>query len=241
MGNGYYDKVEIWQITQRTREICQNPFKLFTAYCISCLADSLDDGEEFSVDDMWGTEMDKDVLLNVVKYAVEDFESAVKNRIPVKVFGNTYTIRGGNSLPYDKFMEIFDFDESENGLVISKGKIRNFEAQCEDNYEDRKEELKRSKEYYRKISDAGKTDDGWDRLTDIEAAWYCWGLFCLQNHDSDNDVSKFHEKYKDSYCLELDDLLKCTNHGRLDGIYSFSVKKVTEWNKRNKQESSITL
>lgn len=109
-------------------------------------------------------------------------------------------------------------------------------------YEISREHAQANRTYLRQIIMLAEDDanNGWDKLTDIEVAIYCWALF-YNKYQVDNWIL-FKQKYKEHLYVEEVDIFSCFNdkatlrQGPI-GMYTFSKNKVQEWNKANKQKS----
>ena len=235
----YYDEIELRQILVNTRSASSDPYKLFTAFAINSVADTfLDDEEEETLDDLWGKEIDKRAFDRLLSDTLNDFFNAIDNGLQVRVFGSPCSIRNGGKLKREKLSDVFDFDVKNGCYVISKTKIRNLDDDSL-SYSDKKERLKDTKLYLKKITYLTETDkDGWYQLTDMEAAWYCWQLYLLKCRENVN-VDEFEKKYGDSFNLSLKEVLSCTESGKLESLLSIRADKVRAWNKKHNQTSII--
>ena len=232
----YYTEREINYIINRTRAISSNPNQLYAAYAISCLSEYL--VEDGAIDDMWGMEIDIDNLCKLLEDTYLDFTSAMSNNIPITIFGNQYTIRNKNQFASQSAGSIFDFDISNGMALISKGKIRNIELVVE------KESTADIRLFFRKIVCLAEDDvnDGWNKLTDMEIVFYCWGMFYYS--DLKCDFCSFMSKYSDYIYVNEDEIKKvwsdnCIKSGRLNGIFAFSKRKIEQFNKEHSQKSFV--
>lgn len=237
MDNNCYTREELCEIINNTRANSSNPYKLFIAYVLASLSDLKDD-EEQSLFDM---SIDKSIAINIVKDCTLDFKEALKNGCSIEINGKSYTIRNKSKVKSELLDKIFQ---------LPSGKMQQLKPEYifkQDQYVPYFTEEKQSDNmlYFQKIvmlSDS--TNDGYDKLTDIEAAVYCWGLFHSKNISSPTGpymYQKFYDKYKDYFDVGFYELTHCVNDGeRFPYHYwSFSVSKIKKWNKDHNQKSYV--
>lgn len=234
-----YSNEELWEIQNRTRQVSSDPYKLFVAFTLSSLRDCCDDEEVTS--DVIGTTIPSDIAKTIVDGCVEDFIDCMDNRNMIDIGENSYSIRNKRFIKKELLRTIFNFDFSGKETVIDSNCISNVS-------EDKsisKESNDKNMVYFQKIVMlADSTDDGYDKLTDMEAAVYCWGLFHSKNIISETGpcmYDKFMKKYKDYFGLGMFEVLGCVVDGQRFPYqyWSFSVDKIKAWNARNKQKSVV--
>lgn len=236
-----YTDFELYQIIRDTREICDKSYMLFAAFAISSLQELVadDDGQE-----IWGAKVPQKILDKFVLNIAEDFDSAAKNRLPVVIFGKSFSIRRPNTFCAKNLLKIFSFPLENGYYTIVKDGIMNLGSSELPKTKEAKAELRESRDYFRKIVKVAEDDenDGWDKLTDMEAGYYCWGLFfCKTLRDS---FTEFYQQYKDYIGLSETELKKGLNEkakimGTTQGLYSFSAKAIRNWNEANGQVSIV--
>lgn len=240
--------MELHTLMREPWEVSDKPYMLHAAYALSCLYDALsggDEDEKFDIDDIWGCTVPKKIFDRLVADIASDFNDAVENRKPVKIWGKSYSIRRVNAYDRKRLCAIFDFELQGGEYVISRNGVMNLHGAVPDSlkrYEVTKENMKRNRTYLRQIIRLAEDDanDGWDKLTDMEIVLYCWALF-YNKHQSDN-LKRFLEEYKEYVYVDTDDIPKCYNEKSAFrqcpvGMYSFSYERVQEWNVANRQTS----
>lgn len=232
-----YSKEDIYDIERNTRLVSSDPYKLFVAFVLSSFSDVVEDG-----DDIIGSKFPEEVANEIIKDCIEDFINAADNGLTLEIWCKPYSIRNKRVLKKDLLPTIFKL-KTENG--ISQLEIGNiFDVSIASNNTG-KEANDENMSYFQKIvmlSDS--TDDGYDKLTDMEAAVYCWGLFHSKNFIFETGpcmYSKFYEKYKDFFGLDMHEVMGCVCDGQRFpyNYWSFSAEKIRAWNKANNQRSYV--
>ena len=241
-----YDELELYQLINETWEITDRPYLLHAAYALSCLAEAVenDEGENKNDNWIWGKTIPERILKIVVKNAAENFNDAAENGTRIDVFGRSYSIRKVNAYDHERLVKIFDFPYKDGEYTITQDGVKKLSEHEHFNYQKNKECFNANKSFLRKVIMVAEDDenDGWDKLTDMEVAVYCWARF-YHKYQCDNEV-QFAEKYKDYLYVSMQDIHNCMNEystmtRRLHGMYAFDCIKVMEWNKENKQRSVI--
>lgn len=245
MNNSYYNDIELHQLLNRTWEITDRPYWLYTAYIVSCLYEMLDDIEEDEdpfKESLWGQKIPKKVATIIIENATEDFCCAAANKGKIDVFGKTYTVRA-KSLDADAMVKSFQFAEDGDLLVINKNIVK-LDKQEFLPYEITKKTFRGNKIFLHQIVKLAEDDenDGWEKLTDMEVVVYCWAKYCTRHH-SDNREPFFHQ-YRQYISMPQKEVVDClisynSNNSKIHGMYAFDRTKVMEWNKQNDQESII--
>lgn len=245
-----YLPVDIEVLTKEPWEIADQPYRLHAAYALSELSDLLspddtEDREEWSVDKIWGKKVPQNALDGLVRDVAEDFNDAAHNYKPVNIWGKSYSIRRANSFDPNRLSRIFDFPLSDGFYTITQNGILNLEGATPDvlkQYEVKRDQANANRLYLRQIIKLAEDDahNGWDRLTDMEIAVYCWAMY--YNKTQSNNLVEFKDQYKDYIYVSTKDLMGCFNEKAAlrqspIGMYTFSAEKVNDWNKANKQPS----
>lgn len=231
-------------------EISDRPYMLHAAYALSCLfevTEPVDDDEDkpFTRDDIWGCTVPKKILERLVADIAESFNDAARNGKRIDVWGKSYSIRKCNAYDPKRIHLIFDFQLKDGEYIISKDGIMNLHGPVIDmlkKYELTLDEARANKLYLRQIIRLAEDDrgGGWNKLTDMEIILYCWALF-YSKHQSDN-ILEFQNIYKDYMYVGMDEIRSCLTDKALfmerpQGLYTFSERKVKEWNIGARQKS----
>lgn len=250
MSNKYapYDVSEIDTLLKEPWEISDQPFMLHAAYALSSLYDIVapdDEDEEFSPDDMWGTQIEQKILDRLVLDIKDDFNDSASNYKPVRIWGKTCSIRKVNAYDQNRLHLIFDFPLKDGKYTITKDGVMNLAgagATLLRSYEVTKEQAQNNRNYLRQIIMLAEDDanNGWDQLTDMEIVVYCWALF-YNKHQFDNFI-QFKKEYKDYLYVTERDIFSCLNEKstlrqKPVGMYAFSYDKIQEWHKAHGQET----
>lgn len=226
-------------------EISDKPFMLHAAYALSCLFEvcTPEDDEDFSPEDMWGCTVPQKILDRLALDIASDFNDAASNYKPVQIWGKTYSIRKVNAYDRKRLHLIFKFPLKNGEYTITKDGIMNLAGIVPDvlqKYEVSCEQAKINRTYLRQIIKLAEDDsnNGWDKLTDMEIILYCWALF-YNKHQCDNLIL-FQKEYKDYIYVNEQDIKFCFNEKaslrqKPVGMYTFSYDKVQKWNEANKQ------
>lgn len=241
-----FSELDLRRIITDTREVSDRPYMLYAAFILSDIYDVIADGEEedFSIDDMWGQKIPQKILDRLINDTIEDFCSAAENHLQINVFGHPYSIRRVNAFDRQQLKETIAFPIENGEYIITKSGVMDLGNIGTPTYLAAKEELEECRSYFRKIVMVAEDDenDGYDKLSDMECAFYCWGIyFCKTTR---NNAIEWHEKYKKYYCLTLDEVKEGWNErsrlmNKPHGLYTFSAKAIREWNKKNGQGSII--
>lgn len=247
-----YNHSELDVILNEPWEVSDQPFKLHAAYALSCLyelvADTGDDDELNPIKDrdcIWGMKVGKKMLDLLVADVMCDFNDAADNYKSIRIWGKNYRIRKANSYDHKRLGLIFSFPEADEEYTITREGVMNLcgvVPEALKPYEVSKERAKNNRIYLRQIIMLAEDDknDGWNKLTDMEVAVYCWALY-YNKYQFDNFI-QFQKLYKDYLYVSGRDMEKCFNEQASirhnpNGMYTFSHEKVAEWNKANGQVS----
>ena len=237
-----YSDSELYILENEPCEVSDRPYLLHAAYALSCLYELAvpEDSEEGKP---WGERVPEKIVQRLAKNIADSFNDAAENGGRVDIWGKSYSIRHKNAYDRAKIQGIFNFPVEDGECVITKdGIVKLGGTNAHTSFSENKSELEENRTFLRKVVMAASTDDGWDALTGIEAAVYCWALW---HHDTSSDnLTGFMEKYKDWLEVGKDDLVSCLDksssvYGTPHGMYAFSAEKCAEWNKRNGQESPL--
>lgn len=238
-----YTDTELDTLLNNPREVSDRPYLLFTSYALNGLRDlvvpddAADDDYDFPDDlEMWGKQVPVKVLDRFLRELVEDFTSGSS----IVMHGKNYTVRRASSIDKEKLSQVFRFPVRENMYTITKNGI--VQIATEESYT--KNDLHEDRTYLRKIIMLAEDDKngGWKKLTDMEAAVYCWALFWHKRHI--NDIGKFQEEYNDWHGLSDKELMqgwtdKCKATGEPSGLFTFSAANIRKWNDDEGEESVI--
>jgi len=245
-----YSESDLHLLLNEPWEISDRPYMLHAAYAISCLYETVvpidyDDDETFSKDDMWGCTIPKTILDRLVSDITENFNGAAMNGQRVDIWGRSYSIRKCNAYDPKRIHLIFDFPIENGEYKITKEGIKNLSGIVPESlqkYETTLDETKANRTYLRQVIMLAEDDknNGWDKLTDMEVAMYCWALY-YHKYQSDNLI-EFQNLYKDYIYIKVSEIKSCfiekaIFRERPVGMYTFSARKVQEWNESAKQES----
>lgn len=241
---GHYDDLELYQLMNEPWEVTDRPYLLHAAYALSCLSEALEDEDEEEQKEIWGKTIPERILKSVVKNAAENFNDAAQNGTRIDVFGRAYSVRKVNAYDHNRLCDIFDFPLQDGEYVITKDGVKKLATSEHCTFQQNKENLNTNKVFLRKVVMLAEDDEnnGWDDLTDMEVAVYCWAKF-YHKYQFDNEVL-FAEKHKDYLYVTMDEMYSCLNEyaakfKRFHGLYSFDYKKVMAWNIEHNQTSVI--
>lgn len=234
--------MEPWRISNQ-------PYLLYAAFALSTLFDTCvpetDDEEEFTIDNLWGCRIPKQIVDRLVNDIATDFNDAARHYKPVRIWGKPYSIRKANTYDPSHLLCIFNFPEANGDYIISKDGVMNLSESLNappQQYNIIKEQAAADRTYLRQIIKLAEDDsqNGWDKLTDMEIIVYCWALF-YNKYSSDN-FELFKQKYSDYFYVSAADIMACLNdkamsRQRPSGMCSFSSEKVKSWNEAHKQIS----
>ena len=244
-----YDDYTINILMNEPWEISDKPYKLHAAYALSCLfevaAPEDDDEQSIGRDAIWGQRVPKKILDNLVVDIAESFNDAARNFKQVDIWERRYSIRKLNAFDAKRLIKIFDFRLEDEDYIIEKSGVMNLAGPVHEmlkKYETELDEFRENKKYLRQVIMLAEDDEnnGWDKLTDMEIAMYCWALF-YNKHQHEN-LLEFLTKYKKYLYVDENDINDCmTDKARFcqrpQGMYTFSATKVKQWNDIAKQVS----
>ena len=243
---GCYDDLELYQLMNEPWEISDRPYLLHAAYALSCLSEALEDesDEDAERTEIWGKTIPERILKSVLRNVTEGFNDAARHGTRIDVWGRAYSVRKANAYDPKRLGDIFDFPFKDGEYTVTKEGIKKLADCGHGSFQDNKDKLKANKNFLRKVIKLAEDDEngGWDKLTDMEVAVYCWARF-YHRFQCDNEV-QFESKYKKHLYVSMDEIHGCIDEhaatkGRLHGMYCFDHEKVMGWNDRNGQLSVI--
>ena len=236
-----YDELELYQLMNEPWEVADRPYLLHAAYALSCLTEAMETDDE-EQQEIWGMRIPERILKSVVKNAAESFNDAADHRTRIDVWGKPYSVRKVNAYDRARLEDIFNFQLEDGEYIIAKSGVMKLATSEHLTFQNNKENLSKNKDYLRKVVMLAEDDehDGWDKLTDMEVAMYCWAQY-YQKHQDNNEVV-FMDEYKLYIPVSINEIHKCLNEystimTRLHGLYSFDRNKVMEWNDSHQQTS----
>ena len=242
---GSYDDLELYQLMNEPWEVTDRPYLLHAAYALSCLSEALeDDDEEDEKKEIWGKTIPERILKSVVKNAAQNFNDAADNGTRIDVCGRAFSVRKVNAYDRKRLEDIFDFPLQDGEYTVTKEGVKKLADGEHFSFQKNKENFNANKTFLRKVIMLAEDDknDGWDKLTDMEVAVYCWAKY-YHKYQNDNDLM-FAEKYKNYLYVSMKEIFACLNEysaktNRLHGMYCFDYEKVMDWNEKNGQDSFI--
>ena len=237
---------ELDVLMNNPREVSDRPYLLFTSYALNAIRNMIvideedDDPDEDETPEIWGSKVPVSVFDRFISELAEDFTSGPS----VTIHGHTYTVRKASSIKKERLKGVFSFRVSDDMYIVEKSGIVNIDEGDDRSYDSMKNELSLNREYLRKIIFVAEDDDhdGWDKLTDMEAAAYCWALYWHRYNE--NDIEGFQKKYKSWHMLSNREIMegwtdRCRETGMPNGMYTFSASNVRKWNELNGQGSVV--
>ena len=235
-----YSEFEISQLVYDTAEVCEKPYRLFAAFALNALCDVADVDK---IDELWGTEIPKAILDKIVAGIVREYCECFSTNERIEVFGKYYKPQYPNAFDRKALCQIFDFKTKGDYYIIEKTGIMDLESRDTTAYEKSKAELEENRNYFRKIVYvADGRPDGKDILTDMEMAYYCWGLYCFRTRSYNE--KEWYGKYGKYIFQPLDEIRKCWTDdckikGYPNGVFAFSANAIRQWNEQHGQASVI--
>lgn len=247
-----YSQIDLSVLINETWTVRSYPYKLHAAFALSCLYDIIvtcqdEDENECGPESIWSTKIPVSVLKHLVADIAADFNDAVENSKPIRIWGKPYSIR--KTITYDpsRLIDIFDFERAGDDYIIAPEGVLNLNdiATKDEDKNGEKEQLKSNRVYFHQVFKLASDDsiDGWSKLTDMEVAMYCWVLFNSKHQDQGkNKLSIFIQKYSMYIQNVQSELLGCLVNSEADlntplSLYAFAQNKVKEWNAKHKQKS----
>lgn len=244
-----YSKYDIHLLFAEPRSISDQPYMLHAAFMLSCLFEAYtpdEDEEELpKLEDTWGWTIPKSILEKIVKNANEQFIYAMENSTQIDIWDRGFSIRKAKTCDKSRLNDIFDFPTEDDNYVVTQSGIMNLAGYSEESANaQNREEFSYNKSYLRKVVMVAEDDehDGWDKLTDMEVTMYLWALYYRKYKTNDNEG--FRKHFKLDLCTTPEDDQACWNavaaiKSKPHGLYTFSARKVREWNQQHGQKSII--
>ena len=162
-----YEECDIYTMINRTREISKDPYKLYVSSVLYGLMDMIDDE---NIKSPIGIELDSREVKDLISECKEDFLSAIETGAKIDINGTSYTIRNASNVSVEKIDCIFDLKEVNGITTINLSGIFDVSKEKQE-YDDVKKEANDSIIYFQKIIYLTETtEEGYDKLTDMEAA-----------------------------------------------------------------------
>lgn len=241
-----FTDTELYELMNEPWEVADRPYLLHAAYALSCLYETLvpDNDDEIENFSIWGQKIPEKVLKSIVKNVAENFIGAARNGGRIDINGKGYSIRKVNAFNPAILTEIFDFPLENGEYTIVKEGVRSLATVECMSYQDDKEQFTKNRWFLRAVILIAEDDknNGWDKLTDMEIAVYCWAQF--YHKYGNNNETQFISEYKDYLYVGKRDMIGCwTDYAekaeRPNGLYTFDYLKVMQWNKGSNQKSIV--
>ncbi len=245
MEHRFFEPNEVDEITNDTRSVSKDPYKLFIALVLTSIYDEFvyEDGEDVDISDIWDIKVHKGLYDEVFEECVTDFMAAVDERLMLSVLGEEYTIRNARSITEENLRGIFRFPSLGKQLIIDKRCIVDMSSEPKPTFEEKLAYGKENKAYFKKIVWLA-CHKRYDDLTDIEAAVYCFALHYAKHQETNIGKRYFLEwfdKWYDYFCMPSDDILSCLEDDVKYPQYyfSFAARKIRQMNHDRKQDSAV--
>ena len=247
-----YEKLSL--LCSNPEDNTQNPLDLFLWFVLHSIKEGLLEPEEeddYTVQNLWFLEVEKNDLENLISDCIDDFSAACENSIPIKFAGRRWSIRKPKSVDLTRLHEAFQFPEKGNMYILDPKGIMDLKYPVSSDVATRMSEAKENLKFSHQIEMLAEDDanDGWDKLTDIEAAAYCWFLYAKKregNHITKGDLQEWYNKYKSYHGLKLSEICDCftdlviySHNGVPQITYCFSKNKIEKWNNTHNQKSIV--
>lgn len=242
-----YTEEELKIILYEPREIAKEPYKLLTSFIFNSVIEAFFgehvDEEGFTP---WGLQLPSKTLFRFINDCIVDFKSAAENDDTIKINGQGFTIRKHSEIDYNKVLDIFSWNK--DGLTtITKEGIKNIECSSPQTYEEKKVMYADNRLYYWKVMVQGFTDEGYDKLTDMEVAMYCWAMWIrdipMSATVNDDMVKEWWKQEYSYFELPLKEVISCfcdeTIKNNMNTPCIFSAEKIRKWNQSHKVKSVI--
>lgn len=212
--------------------------------------DRVPDYREFTIE---GEELDKETFTIMLETSADDYLEAMHRRMTVMIGERPFRVPSDDDVTKDRLTkDLFSFPTIEirgyeDCVKIIKDCVYTFDkGQDTDPSEERREARKM---FHRITWLVECTDDGWDRLTDMEAAAFEWafkmykkeGMFVKDVPIEVNKAFVRIEKFiglENAYCI-TDCWISDFKSAKVQIDTQFSAAKVREWNERNHQKSIV--
>lgn len=249
-----YSSSEAFEITEHPELIRREPYKLFTSYFWNALVnffdaeeddEDSDDKEENDSMDIDGKEISCEDYFKLFNNCFNDFLGAASTNSTIQIKGKSYRVPD-QDYPLRKLRSIFIFDKEDDYFIIQRSGLH--ELVNGSNTTSKLMQNRQDRIFFQKIVALAEDDknNGWDELTDMEAAVYYWGFY-LQKYQGDPlptvDLDKALKPIKKELGIEWKDLEWCMKRKAKDSeinvMSQFSSDKIMAWNNKHKQKSIV--
>lgn len=211
--------------------------------------DLVPDYSEFSID---GMKIDRSTFMIMLKSSAEDYLEAMHGRMTVRIDDRPFRVPSDDSVTYELLVtQVFMFkgmtDDDLETVTISKDRVYTFEK-CE--LADPNASKRENRKFFHKLTWLIEcTDDGWDTVTDMEAAAYMWG-YNMYRHEGmpvknlpvevNNALAKIEKVVGMDNSFAITDCWETEFRSAVVSVDTqFSAEKVRDWNARNRQKSIV--
>lgn len=255
-----FDKPILMGMLRDPRGVRNNPYLIFIAYFWDQLKDDLyqflyDDEDpemvteydEFTID---GKKIEKSIFETILGACMEDIVSAQQNRLTVRINDKPYRVNKFPEIDPAALPKFFNFEVHDDLVTISLDKVNTYIPTGDDYEMGIDQQTKNSRSYLHKIVYLVENDDdGWDKLTDIEAVAYTWAVKMAKCEGKEAvacmpEILKFVKYVDKELCdMDIENLQDCWIHdfnlAKVTIDAQFSSTLMEKWNKKHKQKSYI--
>lgn len=255
-----YDKGVLDMILRHPETARKDAYRLFTAFFWHRMKGEMymseyeeadpeeEDVPKYDEYDMNGSAIPERLFRSMLEESADDFIAAAENGFTVRVADKPYRIPKCSKLSRDVLTGgIFRFSTGSDGMAeIDESRIYEPVADIGS----APDEMRAGRRMFRNIVWlVDNVDDGWERLTDIEAAAYTWGLRMARYEGQRVKSVIIHAlQTVTEICntvapFSIEELSDCWN-GEYDSATvsvetQFSAEKVRRWNEMNGQKSEV--
>ena len=255
-----YDKSLLKEMLSDPRCIRNNPYLIFIAYFWDKLKDYLyqyefaeeepEDTPEYDDYTIDGKSIGINIFETILGACMEDIVSAQKNRLTVRINDKPFRVNKFPEIDTAALPKFFNFEEHDDMVTISLDKVNTYIPTGDDYEMTVGQQTKNSRSYFHKIVYLVENDDeGWDKLTDIEAVAYTWAVKMAKYESKDAvacmpEILKFVKYVDREICdMDIESLPDCWIHdfnlAKVIIDAQFSATLMEKWNKKHKQKSYI--
>lgn len=239
-----YTSYELREIVTDPRAIANNPHKLLVSFVVNSIYDELIQDEEITFPDE--ARVPTMVLDKYVEDCIEDFIASAEKGDTIRIRNQGFRIRKFNSFHKDRASDAFNFPvDNENSIITGNG-IFDVETKVSSSHEEKSKSYDANRFFFWKVMSLSQTDEGYDKLTDMEVAVYCWAIWIkeqpLDVFIDEDKIKKWWQKYYDYFQIPLDDIISCMNPdmkaaNKTNTYFLFDGNLVDAWNKKHSQQS----
>lgn len=255
-----YDKPLLKEMLRDPRGVRNDPYLIFVAYFWDKLKDYLyqyefaeeepEDALEYDDYTINGKDIGINVFGTILDACMEDIISAQQNRLTVRINDKPYRVNKFPEIDQAALPRFFDFDVHDDLVTISLDKVNTYIPTDGDYEMSIDQQTRSSRSYFHKIVYLVENDDeGWDKLTDIEAVAYTWAVKMAKYEGKEAvacmpEILKFVKYVNKELCdMDIENLPDCWVHdfnmAKLTIDAQFSATLMKKWNKKHKQKSYI--